>query len=92
LITKRYNQEEGTDFDETFEPIARLKAICILLGFAAHMGINLFQMDVKCAFLNGCLSDEVYVEQHHRFDSFGFKNHVFKRHKALYGLKQALIS
>ena len=63
LVAKGYNQEEGIDFDETFAPIAHLEAIRILLAFASYMGIKLFQMDVKCAFLNGVLQEEVYVEQ-----------------------------
>jgi len=62
LVAKGYNQEEGIDFDETFAPVTRLEAIRIRLAFVSYMGIKLFQMDVKCAFLNGFLQ-EVYVEQ-----------------------------
>jgi len=57
LVAKGYNQEEGIDFDETFAPVARLKDIRILLAFASYIGINFFQMDVKCAFLNGFLQE-----------------------------------
>ena len=62
LVAKGYNQEEGIDFDETFAPVTRLEAIRIHLAFVSYMGIKLFQMDVKCAFLNGFLQ-EVYVKQ-----------------------------
>jgi len=55
LVVKGYNQEEDIDFDKTFTPVACLGAIHILLAFASYMGIQLFQMDVKCAFLNGFL-------------------------------------
>jgi len=60
-----------------------------LLAFASQAAINLFQMDVKCAFLNDLMNEEVYVEQPPEFESFEFSNHVFKIYKALYGLKQA---
>jgi len=62
LVAKGYNQEEWIDFDETFAPAARLEAIRILFAIASHMNIKLYQMDVKCAFLNGYLQEEVYVE------------------------------
>ena len=68
---------------------ARLEAIRMLLAFACFMDFKLFQMDVKSAFLNGDLNEEVYVEQPPGFESVSFPNHVFKLKKALYGLKQA---
>jgi len=61
LVAQGYNQQEGIDYDETFPPVARLEAIKILLAYAAHKSIKLFQMDVKSAFLNGFLNEEVYV-------------------------------
>jgi len=61
LVVQGYNQEEGTNFEETFAPVARIEAIRILVAFAAHMEIKLYQMDVKSAFLNGYLKEEVYV-------------------------------
>ncbi|CAH9079864.1 unnamed protein product [Cuscuta europaea] len=89
LVVKGYNQQEGIDFNETFAPVARLEAIRMLIAFAAHMGFTLHQMDVKTAFLNGYLKEEVYVEQPPEFENPDLPNHVFKLDKALYGLKQA---
>ena len=89
LVAQGYNQQEGIDYDETFAPVARLEAIRILLAFASHKNIKLFQMDVKSAFLNGFLNEEVYVHQPPGFENSIKPNHVFKLTKALYGLKQA---
>ena len=89
LVAQGYNQEEGIDFDETFAPVARLESIRILLAFACFLNFTLFQMDIKSAFLNGFINEEVYVEQPPGFESFILPNHVFKLKKALYGLKQA---
>jgi len=84
-----YNQEEGNDYEETLASVARIEAIRILVTFAAHMEIKLYQMDVKSAFLNGYLKEEVYIMQPLGFENREFPNHVFKLDKALYGLKQA---
>ncbi|WJZ90882.1 hypothetical protein VitviT2T_009997 [Vitis vinifera] len=89
LVAQGYNQEEGIDYEETFAPVARLEAIRMLLAFACFKDFILYQMDVKSAFLNGFINEEVYVEQPPGFQSFNFPNHVFKLKKALYGLKQA---
>ena len=89
LVAKGYAQEEGLDYDETFAPVARLEAIRILLAFACYKDFKLFQMDVKSAFLNGYINEEVYVEQPQGFENEAFQEHVFKLSKALYGLKQA---
>ena len=59
LVVQGYNQEEGIDYDETFAPVARIEAIRILVAYAAHMEFKLYQMDVKSAFLNGYLQEEV---------------------------------
>jgi len=61
LVAKGYNQEEGIDFDETYAPVARLEAVRLLLAYACMCNFKLFQMDVKSAFLNGFLNEEVYV-------------------------------
>jgi hypothetical protein len=77
------------DFDETYAPIARLESICILLAYATYHGFKLYQMDVNCAFLNGPIKEEVYVEQPPGFEDSEYPNHVYKLSKALYGLNQA---
>uniref|UniRef100_A0A151UDE9 Copia protein n=1 Tax=Cajanus cajan TaxID=3821 RepID=A0A151UDE9_CAJCA len=89
LVAKGYNQEEGIDYDETFTPVARIEAIRLLLAYASIMNFKLYQMDVKSAFLNGFIQEEVYVEQPPGFVDFRYPNHVYKVKKALYGLKQA---
>ena len=89
LVAQGYNQQEGIDFTKTFAPVARLEAIRILLAFAAHKNIILYQMDVKSAFLNGFIEEKVYVRQPPGFEHHTLTDHVFKLKKALYGLKQA---
>jgi len=89
LVALGYTQIEGVDFDLTFSPVARLESIRILLSIACHLGFKLYQMDVKSAFLNGILQEEVYVEQPKGFQDPHHPHHVYKLKKALYGLKQA---
>nr|ABB47538.2 retrotransposon protein, putative, Ty1-copia subclass [Oryza sativa Japonica Group] len=89
LVAQGFTQVEGLYFDETFAPVARIEAIRLLLAFAASKGFKLYQMDVKSAFLNGFIHEEVYVKQPPGFENSDFPNHVFKLSKALYGLKQA---
>src|SRR6266542_3850512 len=90
LVAQGYTQVEGLDFDETYAPVARLESICILLAFATHHDFKLYQMDVNSAFLNGPLSELVYVEQPPDFEDSKYPSHVYKLRKALYGLNQAL--
>ncbi|GJR51881.1 retrotransposon protein, putative, ty1-copia subclass [Tanacetum coccineum] len=89
LVACGYRQEEGIDFEESFAPVARLEAIWIFLAFAAHMNMIVYQMDVKKAFLNRILCEEVYVSQPDGFVDPDNPNHVYRLKKALYGLKQA---
>ncbi|GJY62134.1 retrovirus-related pol polyprotein from transposon TNT 1-94, partial [Tanacetum coccineum] len=89
LVTKGYKQEEGIDFKESFALVARLEAIRMFIAYAAHKNITIFQMDVKTAFLNGPLKEEVYVSQLDGFVNPDFLDHVYRFKKALYGLKQA---
>ncbi|KAH9770963.1 hypothetical protein KPL71_012543 [Citrus sinensis] len=89
LVAQGYNQEEGIDFDETFAHVARLESIRMLLAYACHKDFILYQMDVKSAFLNGYIMEEVYVKQPPGFENEKFPDHVYKLSKALYGLKQA---
>ena len=88
-MAKGFAQVEGLDFGETFAPIARLEAIRILLAYASHHNMKLFQMDVKSAFLNGFINELVFVEQHPGFEDSRYPNHVYRLNKVLYGLKQA---
>jgi hypothetical protein len=87
LVAKGYSQVEGLDFDETFAPVARLESIRILLAYVTHHYFNLYQIDIKSAFLNELIKKEVYVDQPLGFEDEEYTNHVYKLHKALYGLK-----
>ena len=89
LIAQGYTQVEGIDFDETFAPVTRLKSIRILLAIASHLNFKLYQMNVKSAFLNRMLQEEVYVEQPKGFVDPHRPDDVYKLKKALYGFKQA---
>ena len=89
LVAKGYSQQEGIDYDETYAPVARLEAIRIFLAYAAHMKFKVFQMDVKSAYLNGELEEEVYVEQPPGYVDPRYPDYVYRLDKALYGLMQA---
>nr|GEY90163.1 hypothetical protein [Tanacetum cinerariifolium] len=89
LVAQGYRQEEGIDFEESFASVARPEAIQIFLAYAAYKNIVVYQMDVKTAFLNGTLREEVYISQPNGFVDQDNPNHVYKLKKALYGLKQA---
>ncbi|GJV78669.1 retrovirus-related pol polyprotein from transposon TNT 1-94 [Tanacetum coccineum] len=89
LVAKGYRQDKGIDFEESFAPIARIEAIRIFIANAASKNITIYQMDVKTAFLNGELKEEVYVSQQEGFVDLDHPTHVFGLKKALYGLKQA---
>jgi hypothetical protein len=89
LVAPGYSQVEGLDFGENFALVARLEAIRILLAFATSKRFKLYQMDVKSAFLNGVIQDEVYVRQPPGFESPKYPDRVYKLSKALYGFKQA---
>ncbi|KAI5334699.1 hypothetical protein L3X38_024832 [Prunus dulcis] len=89
LVAKGYSQKPGIDYNETFAPVARLDTIRTLIAFAAQKEWNLYQLDVKYAFLNGVLKEEVYVEQPQGFVKDNEEIRVYKLNKALYGLKQA---
>jgi len=77
LVAKGYNQEEGVDYDETFAVVARLEAVRLLLAFACMNDFKLFQMDVKSAFLNGFVNEEIYVSRPLGFEDHKFPNHVY---------------
>jgi hypothetical protein len=87
LIAKGYSQVKGLDFDKTFTLVARLESIRMLLAYTTHHGFKLYQMDVKSAFLNGPIKEDVYVEQSLGFESDKYSNHIYKLHKVLYGIR-----
>nr|GFA39534.1 Gag-Pol polyprotein [Tanacetum cinerariifolium] len=89
LVAVGYSQQEGIDYVETFAPFGRIEAIRLFLAYFAHKDFTVFQMDVKTAFLNGILKEEVYVGQPLGFVSKQYPDHVYALDKALYGLKQA---
>ncbi|GJR30329.1 retrovirus-related pol polyprotein from transposon TNT 1-94 [Tanacetum coccineum] len=88
LVAKGYAQEEGIDFEESFAPIARLEVVRIFVAHAAHKSFPIYQIDVKTAFLNGPLKEEVYVARG-GCSLFRYPEKVYLLRKALYGLKQA---
>ncbi|GJT12048.1 retrovirus-related pol polyprotein from transposon TNT 1-94 [Tanacetum coccineum] len=87
LVAQGYNQQEGIDYDETYAPVARLESIRILLAYACALDFKLYQMDVKSAFLNGFINEEVYVAQPLGFIDFTKPNYVYRLKKACYGSK-----
>nr|GFA19465.1 retrovirus-related Pol polyprotein from transposon TNT 1-94 [Tanacetum cinerariifolium] len=88
-IAKGYAQEEGIDFEESFAPVARLEAVRIFIAYAAYKSFPIYQMDVKTAFFNGPLKEEVYVAQPGGFVDPDHPEKVYRLRKVLYGLKQA---
>ncbi|GKE39409.1 retrovirus-related pol polyprotein from transposon TNT 1-94, partial [Tanacetum coccineum] len=88
LVAQGFRQEKGIDFEESFTPVERIEAIRIFVANAAHKNMMIFQMDVKTAFLNGVLKEEVYVSQPEGFVDHDNPSHVCRLKKALCGLKQ----
>lgn len=86
LVARGYSQKAGFDYSETYAPVAKLVTLKILLVVANHQQMHIHQMDVKCAFLNGELKEDIYMRLPEGFDQ---GNKVCKLKKALYGLKQA---
>ena len=89
LVARGFVQQEGVDFDDAFAPVARMESVRLLLALAAQEGWRVHHMDVKSAFLNGDLKEEVYVHQPPGFIIPGMENKVLRLRKALYGLRQA---
>ena len=86
---KGFVQVAGVDYGDTFAPVARHDTIRLLLALVSQMGWKVYHLDVKSAFLNGILLEEIYVQQPEGFEVIGHEHKVYKLHKALYGLKQA---
>jgi hypothetical protein len=89
FVARGFSQKEGEDYDETFSPVARYTSIGAIMSLVASMGWSLHQLDVKTAFLNGAIKEEVYIEQPQGFEVHSRDTHVCRLKKALYGLKQA---
>nr|GFC42568.1 retrovirus-related Pol polyprotein from transposon TNT 1-94 [Tanacetum cinerariifolium] len=89
IISQGFRQEEGIDFEESFAPVARIESNRIFIANATHKNMTIYQMDVKTAFLNGELKEEVYGLQPEGFVDQDNPSHVYKLKKALYGHKQA---
>lgn len=89
LVAKGYTQTHGIDYEETFSPVAKIKSIRIMLAIAAFHDYEIWQMDVKTAFLNGKLTEDVFMAQPEGFENAKYPKRVCKLQKAIYGLKQA---
>ena len=89
LVVKGYSQREGIDFKETFSHVLTKDSCRVIMAIVAHFDLELHLMDVKIAFLNGDLDEEVYMEQSIGFVEIGKEDLVCKLNKSIYGLKQA---
>ena len=89
LVAKGYTQREGIDFTETFSPVSTKDSFRLVMALVAHFDLELHLMDVKTAFLNGDLSEEVYMSQPEGFKENGKENMVYRLKRSIYGLKQA---
>eukprot|EP00253_Pinus_taeda_P006304 PITA_06304 len=89
FVARGFSQVEGIDYDDNFSPVARYSSIISMLALSAQMGWKIHQMDVKTAFLNGNIEEEVYIEQPEGFETFDRESHVCRLKRALYELKQA---
>ena len=87
LVAKGYTQKEGEDYFDTYSPVARLTTIRVLISLAASHDLLIHQMDVKTAFLNGELEEEIYMDQPDGFVAKGQEGKVRKLLKSLYGLR-----
>ena len=89
LVAKGFSQVKGVDFEEVFSPVARAESIWIIVAMAAQFKWKLHHLDVKSAFLNGYIEEDIYVDQPKGFIQTGKENYVLKLRKAIYGLRQA---
>ena len=89
FMAKGFSQKEGIDYEDTFALVARYYSIQTIITLVAEMGCRVHQMDVKTAFLNGVIQEEVFIEQPKGFDVENKETHVCMLQRALYGLKHA---
>ena len=89
LVAKGFQQVQGVDYEETFSPVAMLKSVRIMLAIAAYFDYEIWQMDVKTAFLNGNLTEDMYMIEPEGFVDPANADKVCKLQKSMYGLKQA---
>ncbi|KAG4037393.1 Retrovirus-related Pol polyprotein from transposon TNT 1-94 [Phytophthora cactorum] len=89
LVAKGFSQKYGIDYDETFAPVAKFTSIRAVLSMAAKYGLKLHQMDVKTAFLNGLLDEDIYMAQPDGYVDEDHPDYVCKLKRSLYGLKQS---
>ena len=87
LVAKGFNQREGIDYTKTFFPVSKKDSLRIIMALVAHFDFDLHQMDVKTAFLNGNLEEEVYMKQPEGFSSSESEHLVCKLKKSIYGFK-----
>jgi hypothetical protein len=88
-VAKSYSQREGIDYEDTFSPVVRFASIRLILSIVAKQALELFQMDVKTAFLNGELDEEIYMAQPAGFEVQGHERKVCYLKHSIYGLKQS---
>ena len=88
LVEKGYSKKLGFDYEETFSPVAMIKSIRIFLSISTYYGYEIWQMDVKTAFFNGYLQENIYMMQPDGFITEGQEHMVCKLHKSIYGLNK----